>query len=122
VKYQLEIQSQKVPFQNQTSYCCEALGARRPIKFSQGTKNIKFYLSASCGALSLQQKTLYYRGDSDEIAPTPNAKFLDPVVATDWRWRDPRFMEQPEQRNLKPTRSRPLRILNLHQKNLLAGD
>ena len=33
-----------------------------------------------CGALSIQQKPLHYRGGSAEIAPTPNVKLWDPVT------------------------------------------
>jgi hypothetical protein len=34
-----------------------------------------------CGALTLLQKPLHYRGDSVEIAPSLNVKLWDPVAA-----------------------------------------
>jgi hypothetical protein len=59
--------------------------------------------------------------DSAEIAPTLNAKFWALMVTGDWLVVRSQVSRTARAQKLKPARSGPFRILNLHQKNL-AGD
>jgi hypothetical protein len=70
-----------------------------------------------------QYYQLYLRRGKVPLGAMCLRRVVDMALACrrgDW-WCALRFLKQPEHRNEMPTRSRPFRILNLHQKNL-AGD